>query len=121
MTVPAQRSGEAEQAMSLRGLVKQFDTKIAVAGVSLEGPAGSFYGFLGPNGAGKTTSLSMAVGLLRPDAGQALLLGYDAWADPAAAKARLGVLPDGVRLFDRLTGPELLAYHGLLRGMDQAT
>jgi len=107
--------------MALRGLVKRFDTKLAVSGVSLDVPAGSFYGLLGPNGAGKTTTLSMAVGLLRPDDGRALLLGYDVWADPAAAKARLGVLPDGVRLFDRLTGAELLAYHGLLRGMDAAT
>ncbi|WP_203782788.1 ABC transporter ATP-binding protein [Paractinoplanes rishiriensis] len=118
MTVPAQRAGEQVAAMSLRRLVKHFDTKLAVADVSLEVPAGSFYGLLGPNGAGKTTTLSMAVGLLRPDAGEAILLGHDVWADPAAAKARLGVLPDGVRHFDRLTGPELLAYHGLLRGMD---
>jgi len=121
MTVPEQRQGERVPAMSLRGLVKNFDTKLAVSHLSLDVPAGSFYGILGPNGAGKTTTLSMAVGLLRPDAGQAFLLGYDVWADPAAAKARLGVLPDGVRLFDRLTGPELLAYHGLLRGMGQAT
>jgi ABC-2 type transport system ATP-binding protein len=121
MTVPAQRAGEQAAAMSLRGLVKHFDTKLAVADVSLDVPAGSFYGLLGPNGAGKTTTLSMAVGLLRPDAGQAFLLGYDVWADPVAAKARLGVLPDGARLFDRLSGPELLAYHGLLRGMDAAT
>jgi len=122
MTVPAQRiPQDAAAAMSLRGLVKQFDTKLAVAQLSLEVPAGSFFGLLGPNGAGKTTTLSMAVGLLRPDAGQAFLLGHDVWADPAAAKIRLGVLPDGVRLFDRLTGPELLAYQGLLRGMDPAT
>ncbi|GAA2636239.1 ABC transporter ATP-binding protein [Paractinoplanes durhamensis] len=121
MTVPRQRTDEQVAAMSLHGLVKHFDTKLAVAGVSLEVPAGSFYGLLGPNGAGKTTTLSMAVGLLRPDQGHAFLLGYDVWADPATAKARLGVLPDGVRLFDRLTGPELLAYHGLLRGMDAAT
>src|SRR4051812_24802263 len=124
MTVPAQRTGDQSAraaAMSLRGLVKHFDTKLAVSGVSLDVPAGSFYGLLGPNGAGKTTTLSMAVGLLRPDAGQAFLLGYDVWADPPAAKALLGVLPDGVRLFARLTGPELLAYQGLLRGMDPAT
>ena len=106
--------------MSLRGLVKHFDTKLAVSGVSLDVPAGSFYGLLGPNGAGKTTTLSMAVGLLRPDAGQAVLLGHDVWADPAGAKRLFGVLPDGVRLFDRLSGAELLAYHGLLRGMDPA-
>lgn len=121
MTVPAQRDGDQIAAMALRGLVKRFDTKLAVSGVSLDVPAGSFYGLLGPNGAGKTTTLSMAVGLLRPDEGHAFLLGYDVWADPTAAKSRLGVLPDGVRLFDRLTGPELLAYHGLLRGMEAAT
>jgi ABC-2 type transport system ATP-binding protein len=107
-------------ALALHGLVKRFDTKLAVSGVDLEVPAGSFYGLLGPNGAGKTTTLSMAVGLLRPDAGHAVVLGHDVWADPQAAKRTLGVLPDGVRLFDRLTGAELLAYHGLLRGMDAA-
>lgn len=108
-------------ALLLDGLHKRFDTKIAVDGVQLTVPAGSFYGLVGPNGAGKTTSLSMAVGLLRPDAGRAFVLGYDVWADPVAAKERLGVLPDGVRMFDRLSGPELLAYTGLLRGMDPAT
>jgi ABC-2 type transport system ATP-binding protein len=104
-------------ALSLRGLAKRFDSKVAVAGLDLEVPAGSFFGLLGPNGAGKTTTLSMAVGLLRPDAGRAEVLGHDVWADPVEAKRRLGVLPDGVRLFDRLTGAELLAYTGLLRGM----
>jgi ABC-2 type transport system ATP-binding protein len=104
-------------ALVLRGLVKSFDGKIAVAGVDLDVPTGSFYGLLGPNGAGKTTSLSMAVGLLRPTQGRAWVLGHDVWADPVEAKRRLGVLPDGVRLFERLSGPELLAYHGLLRGM----
>ncbi|MDT5041394.1 MAG: type transport system ATP-binding protein [Actinoplanes sp.] len=122
MTIPEQRAAEPapDPAMALRGLVKQFDTTLAVAGVDLDVPAGSFYGLLGPNGAGKTTTLSMAVGLLRPDSGQAFLLGHDVWADPSAAKKLLGVLPDGVRLFDRLTGAELLAYHGLLRGMEAA-
>src|SRR4029453_1604191 len=120
MTVPVQRSGAAPPAMALRALVKRFDTKVAVAGVNLDVPAGSFYGLLGPNGAGKTTTLSMAVGPLRPDFGRAEILGYDVWADPASAKRLFGVLPDGVRLFDRLTGGELLAYHGLLRGMDPA-
>ncbi|HEY0700724.1 MAG TPA: ABC transporter ATP-binding protein [Micromonospora sp.] len=104
-------------ALALRGLVKRFDTKLAVAGVDLCVPAGSFYGLLGPNGAGKTTTLSMAVGLLRPDAGTATVLGHDVWSDPVQAKRLLGVMPDGVRLFDRLNGAELLAYHGLLRGM----
>ncbi|MEU8239369.1 ABC transporter ATP-binding protein [Actinoplanes missouriensis] len=117
MTIPAQRTPDEMPAMSLRGLVKRFDTRLAVSGVTLDVPAGSFFGLLGPNGAGKTTTLSMAVGLLRPDAGQAVLRGYDVWQSPHDAKALVGVLPDGVRMFDRLSGPELLAYHGLLRGM----
>lgn len=118
MTVPQPRAPEQPPAMALRGLVKQFDGKVAVAGVDLDVPAGSFFGLLGPNGAGKTTTLSMAVGLLRPDAGVAYVLGHDVWADPVRAKSLFGVLPDGVRMFDRLSGAELLAYHGLLRGMN---
>ncbi len=108
-------------ALSLRGLWKRFGEKIAVAGIDLDVPAGSFYGLVGPNGAGKTTTLSMATGLLRPDAGTAHVHGTDLWADPAAGKRRLGVLPDGVRLFDRLTGAQLITYAGLLRGMDHDT
>jgi ABC-2 type transport system ATP-binding protein len=110
----------ATPALALRGLVKRFDTKVAVAGIDLDVPAGSFFGLLGPNGAGKTTTLSMAVGVLRPDTGAAFVLGHDVWSDPVEAKRRLGVLPDGMRLFDRLSGTELLAYTGLLRGMDAA-
>src|SRR5919205_1259381 len=121
MIVPVPRVPEAGPAMVLRGLVKTFDGKLAVGGVDLDVPAGSFYGLLGPNGAGKTTTLSMAVGLLRPDTGTAYVLGQDVWADPVAAKRLLGTLPDSVRMFDRLSGAELLAYVGLLRGMDPAT
>ncbi|MEU8078316.1 ABC transporter ATP-binding protein [Catellatospora citrea] len=106
-----------DSAFALQGLVKKFDTKVAVDGVELAVPAGSFFGLLGPNGAGKTTTLSMAVGLLRPDAGRALVLGHDVWRDPVRAKSLIGVMPDGVRLFDRLDGTELLTYQGLLRGM----
>ncbi|AEG43695.1 ABC transporter ATP-binding protein [Isoptericola variabilis] len=108
-------------ALSLRALWKRFGEKTAVAGVSLDVPAGSFFGLVGPNGAGKTTLLSMATGLLRPDAGTAHVLGTDLWAHPDDARRRLGVLPDGVRLFDRLTGAQLLTYAGLLRGLDRAT
>jgi len=108
-------------AMSLRGLWKTFGTKTAVAEVNLDIPQGSFYGIVGPNGAGKTTTLSMATGLLRPDNGVAMVLGHDVWTDPVAAKRLMGVLPDGVRLFDRLTGAQLITYAGLLRGMDRAT
>jgi ABC-2 type transport system ATP-binding protein len=109
--------GEPNSALALRGLLKQFDGKIAVNGINLDVPTGSFYGLLGPNGAGKTTTLSMAVGLLRPTNGRAFVLGHDVWADPVRAKGLLGALPDSARMFDRLTGSELLAYTGLLRGM----
>jgi ABC-2 type transport system ATP-binding protein len=110
----------AAPVLALRELTKRFGATIAVDRLSLDVPAGSMVGLLGPNGAGKTTTLSMATGLLRPDAGTALVEGVDVWADPPAAKARMGVLPDGVRMFDRLTGAELLRYHGLLRGMPEA-
>lgn len=104
-------------ALSLRGLVKHYGAVRAVDGLDLDVPRGSFFGLVGPNGAGKTTTLSMATGLVRPDAGSVAVLGTDLWADPVAAKRLLGVLPDGVRLFDRLGGRELVTYHGLLRGL----
>ena len=106
-------------ALSLRGLAKRFGEKIAVDGISLDVPAGSFFGIVGPNGAGKTTTLSMATGLLRPDFGTALVHGVDVWRQPLEAKKLMGILPDGVRLFDRLTGEQLVTYAGLLRGMDK--
>jgi len=109
----------APAALSLRGLTKRFGAVTAVDRLDLDVPRGSFYGLVGPNGAGKTTTLSMATGLLRPDAGTAHVLGTDVWADPVAAKARIGILPDGLRLFDRLTGTQLVTYAGLLRGMDR--
>ncbi len=105
----------------IRGLAKRFGDKIAVNGVDLDVPAGSFYGLVGPNGAGKTTTLSMATGLLRPDHGQVWVHGVDVWKRPLEAKKLMGILPDGVRLFDRLTGEQLVTYAGLLRGMDRDT
>ncbi len=116
---PAPNSGPAA-ALSLRGLAKRFGGKIAVDGISLEVPAGSFFGIVGPNGAGKTTTLSMATGLLRPDFGTAVVHGVDVWQHPLEAKRLMGILPDGVRLFDRLSGEQLITYAGLLRGMDKA-
>ena len=107
-------------AVVARGLVKRFGDKTAVAGIDLDVPRGCFYGLVGPNGAGKTTSIRMMTGLMRPDGGQVWVEGRDVWADPVAVKSRIGVLPDEFRLFDRLTGAELLDYCGLLRGMAPA-
>jgi ABC-type uncharacterized transport system ATPase subunit len=108
------RTGGA--AIVVRALRKRFGAKEAVAGIDLEVAAGSLAGLVGPNGAGKTTSLSMMTGLLRPDSGQILINGIDVWKDPPAAKAAIGVVPAEARLFDRLSGEELLEYAGRLRG-----
>jgi ABC-2 type transport system ATP-binding protein len=104
-------------AIEVRGLRKSFGDKEAVAGIDLEIAPGSLAGLIGPNGAGKTTSLSMMTGLLRPDAGQVLINGLDAWADPVAAKAIIGVVTADARLFERLSGAEMLEYAGRLRGL----
>ena len=102
-------------------LTKRFDDKLAVNDVHLEIAPGAFYGIVGPNGAGKTTTLSMITGLLRPTAGTVTVHGSDVWSDPVVAKRNMGVLPDRLRLFDRLTGAQLLFYAGALRGMDGET
>jgi len=117
----ATSSDEHPIVLSISGLVKQFGDTVAVDGVDLEVRRGSFYGIVGPNGAGKTTTLSMVTGLLRPDAGTITVQGVDVWREPEQAKRAIGVLPDRLRLFDRLTGSQLLYYSGVLRGLDAAT
>ena len=107
--------------LAVIGLSKTFDDTPAVRGIDLQVRAGSIFGIVGPNGAGKTTTLSMITGLLRPDSGTVLVHGTDVWANPVAAKRQMGVLPDRLRLFDRLTGAQLLYYAGTLRELDRAT
>jgi len=107
----------SEAAIAVTELRKSFGPKEAVAGINLEIAAGSLAGLVGPNGAGKTTSLSMMTGLLRPDGGRVLLNGMDLWVNPPAAKAIIGVVPAEARLFERLSGEELLEYAGRLRGL----
>jgi ABC-2 type transport system ATP-binding protein len=109
-----------EPAIEVRGLRKRFEKKEAVAGIDLDIAAGSLSGLVGPNGAGKTTTLSMMTGLLRPDAGRIVINGIDVWADPPAAKAVIGVVPAEARLFERLSGEEVLEYAGRLRGLPAA-
>lgn len=108
-------------ALEIKNLVKAFKDKIAVDGINLTIPRGSFFGLVGRNGAGKTTSLSMATGMLRPTAGTVLIDGINVWENPQSAKSKIGVLPDGVFLFDKLTGEQLITYAGLLHGLDRAT
>jgi ABC-2 type transport system ATP-binding protein len=105
-------------AVEALGLQKRFGEKVAVERVDLRVERGSFFGVVGPNGAGKTTSMRMITCLLRPDAGSAVVDGLNVWDDPTAAKHRFGVLPDDLRLFERLSGLEMLTYVGLLRRLD---
>ena len=77
----------------MRGLRKAFGPKVAVGGIDLEIPHGSFFGLVGPNGAGKTTTLAMLTGLLRPDAGQVLIDGVDVWRDPLGPSGASGCCP----------------------------
>lgn len=102
-------------AVEAKGICKRFETKEAVDDVSLRVPIGQFFGLVGPNGAGKTTLLRTLTGLLRPNEGTASVMGDPIWPDPAVARKHMGVLPDDLHLFERLSGRELLAYVGLLR------
>lgn len=115
------QDGTSSPALEFLSLSKAFGQKWAVRDLSLQVPRGTLYGLVGPNGAGKTTTLSMATGLLRPTSGAARVLGTDVWADPPAAKALMGVSPDGLRMFEHLTGRELLTYTGALRRMESRT
>jgi ABC-2 type transport system ATP-binding protein len=104
-------------AIETRGLTRLFDGKPAVLDLDLRVPGGAFYGFLGPNGAGKSTTMKMLTGLLRPTGGSARVLGVDLSGDALAVKARIGVVPDGLALFERLSGEEMLRIHGQLYGL----
>lgn len=118
---PPQAPSQTGAAVEIRGLAKLFDDKVAVDRINLTIPSGSFYGLVGRNGAGKTTTISMVTGMLQPTEGTALIRGIDMWAEPLKAKAHLGVLPDGVHLFDKLTGEQLITYSGYLHGIDKET
>ena len=122
MTTQDGDAGEYARSMAvqLRGLAKRFGPVVAVAGVDLDVRRGSMFGLVGPNGAGKTTTLAMVTGLLRPDHGGARIDGVDVWAQPLLARQRMGVLPEGLRLFERLSGRELLTFTGRLRSMPDA-
>lgn len=101
-------------------LTKQFGSNIAVDALDLAVDEGEFYGFLGPNGAGKSTTIKMLVGLLRPTSGTARICGVDMWQDPLRAKALIGVLPEGLNLYERLSGREFVRFAGAMYGLPEA-
>lgn len=105
-------------AVVTRGLHKRYGNQVAVESLDLDIPVGSFCGLVGPNGSGKTTALRMITGLLRPDHGQAWVVGHDTWAEPVTVKRLLGVVPDPLNLFERLSARELMVHLGEIRQMD---
>ncbi len=107
-------------ALETHGLRKSFGDLVAVDGIDLAVPKGSFYGFLGPNGAGKSTTIKCLTGLLRPTGGQCSILGIDPLKDPVAVKRRIGVVAEDLALFDRLSGAETLMFVGQVHGLDSA-
>lgn len=111
----------AELALETHGLKKSFGDLQAVDGIDLVVPKGSFYGFLGPNGAGKSTTIKCLTGLLKPTSGQFRILGLDPLTDPVAVKRRIGVVPEDLALFDRLSGAETLSFVGQVHGLDAAS
>jgi ABC-2 type transport system ATP-binding protein len=102
------------------GLRKVFGDLVAVDGINLAVPRGSFYGFLGPNGAGKSTTIKCLTGLVRPSGGTYRILDVDPVAEPVEVKRRIGVVPEDLALFDRLTGAETLAFVGQVHDLDAA-
>ena len=108
-------------AVETHGLTRDFGSFRAVDGIDLAVPAGSFYGFLGPNGAGKSTTIKCLTGLLKPSSGTMRILGTDPLADPVAVKRRIGVVPEDLALFDRLTARETLTFVAEVHGIDPGT
>lgn len=116
---PAPEPAGIVNAIDAQDVVKLYGNNLALDHLYLQIPAGSFFGLVGPNGAGKSTFLSIATGLLEPDRGTVFINGISMWDEPVAAKRALGVLPDGMHMFDRLSGIEHLTFVAQLRGLDK--
>lgn len=108
---------ETAPAVRLTGLIKRFGDHMAVSGLNLTVPAGTFCGIVGPNGSGKSTTLAMIVGLLKPTSGSVQVAGFDAVEDRERVLGALGIMMEGLSLPERLTGGELLEYSARLRGI----
>jgi ABC-2 type transport system ATP-binding protein len=108
-------------AIQIEKLTRRFGGLTAVDSVDLQVAAGQFFGFLGPNGAGKSTTIKMLTGLLAPTSGRMQLLGLDFASHSIEVKRQIGVVPEGMGLFERLTGSEYLHFVGQMYGLDRAT
>ena len=97
-------------------LTKHYGADRGVIDLSFSVSQGEVFGYLGPNGAGKTTTIRLLLDLVRPSSGRVCVLGLDPRRDGVALRARLGVVPGDLRLYERLTGREVLVYFSALRG-----
>jgi ABC-2 type transport system ATP-binding protein len=108
-------------AIQTRGLTRRFGELTAVDDITFSVAPGQFFGFLGPNGAGKSTTIKMLTGLLEPSAGTIEILGQPFSASALDLKRQIGVVPEGMALFGRLTAPEYLRFVGRMYGLDRET
>jgi ABC-2 type transport system ATP-binding protein len=112
---------DASATISTQGLSRRFGELLAVDNIDLRVAPGQFFGFLGPNGAGKSTTIKMLTGLLAPSSGRIEILGLDLTKHPVEVKRQIGVVPEGMALFGRLTGSEFLNFAGRMYGLDRVT
>jgi ABC-2 type transport system ATP-binding protein len=104
-------------ALRATGLIKRFGDFTALSGLDLQLERGAFYAFLGPNGAGKSTTLAILTGIYGADGGSVEILGVDALAQPISVKSRIGIVPEELSLFERLTGRQYLTFCGRMYGL----
>ena len=104
-------------AVRAKGLTKRFGPFAAVDALDMNIPVGAFYAFLGPNGAGKSTTICLLTGIYAPDAGTMEILGVDAVKKPLEVKSRIGVVPEELSLFERLTGRQYLTFCARMHGL----
>jgi len=114
------QEAQARPAVVTHDLLRVFGQKAAVNYLNLTVQRGEFFGFLGPNGAGKSTTIKMMVGLLRPTSGSVYVAGVDVWHEPLRARSLMGVLPEYLNLYERLTGREFVTFAGRMYGVPDA-
>jgi ABC-2 type transport system ATP-binding protein len=105
--------------ISINGLVKKYDSVLAVDGLDLQIPTGELFGFIGPNGAGKTTTIKLLVGLLKPTSGTIHIDGINLEQNPIEVKKIIGYIPDRPFLYNKLTGREYLEFVAGLYSLDR--
>ncbi len=116
----SEAAARVDDAIAVQSLTKVFGAKTAVDHVTFRVARGRFFGFLGPNGAGKSTTMKMLTGLLRPNEGQVVIEGLRLDEDPLAVKGLIGVVPEELPLYERLTGGEYLTFAGRMHGLPRA-